>query len=596
MFRKSAKDNDATELTENQTEPVIKYPDPRILLIDLEDEVEKAISSTGYNVHAGTFGTPYRVKQANEYAPINMNGDLPQHYGESDIVVVDMNPKPTLEKPSDDKSVVEGQLGWWAKCQWGVIDPRPMLMAFSQANLNKILDYGGIFIIFAAPKNPQDLVFGSVERYYGFNKQQEIPYDNWSFLKILDLLSVKSDEGNHVDVIGDLIFSDVFNEFISHKPFNCTIAPKYGDTHWLPLAFNKYGASVAGILAKDNKELSTGFVFILPRPQNISKFLTRFFEETLPEFRPDLFPHHEGGKWVQRPEYELPHILRTYGEIRAIKEEADEKIGILQQRVKQEREEFGWLHQLLSETGDNLVRAVKTALEFMGFEQVVDADEEFENAEDERWKKEDLRIEDNSPWILVEVKGVNGIPKDSEVFQIRKHLFPRSQEFKRHDLKGLTIINHQRHIPALERDEAFNENLRINSEKESIGLLATWDLFRLVRNFIKFDWRHDQIKTLFYQDGLIEIIPSHYQYVGIIEKYWPQKKAVTIQIEAVPIRFGDRIAFEMPVEFEEQTVDSLQRDREAVEIVEVGETAGILTSLTQEMLKKGTRVYIVKTC
>ncbi|MEQ9029997.1 MAG: hypothetical protein RLP44_14900 [Aggregatilineales bacterium] len=57
---------------------------------------------------------------------------------------------------------------------------------------------------------------------------------------------------------------------------------------------------------------------------------------------------------------------------------------------------------------------------------------------------------------------------------------------------------------------------------------------------------------------------------------------------------GDRIAFDLPLDYLEQTVDSLQINRSPVEIVNVGELAGIETAFTKEQLRKGTRVFRVK--
>jgi len=66
------------------------------------------------------------------------------------------------------------------------------------------------------------------------------------------------------------------------------------------------------------------------------------------------------------------------------------------------------------------------------------------------------------------------------------------------------------------------------------------------------------------------------------------------KIEENEIRLGDRISFELPIEFEEQNVESLQIDGEAVDLALPGKTAGIKTNLTKEQAKKGVRVFIVR--
>ena len=56
---------------------------------------------------------------------------------------------------------------------------------------------------------------------------------------------------------------------------------------------------------------------------------------------------------------------------------------------------------------------------------------------------------------------------------------------------------------------------------------------------------------------------------------------------------GDRIAFELPVEFEEQVIESLQLDDVPVTEVLEGQVAGIKTPFTKDQLRKGTPVYRV---
>jgi hypothetical protein len=124
--------------------------------------------------------------------------------------------------------------------------------------------------------------------------------------------------------------------------------------------------------------------------------------------------------------------------------------------------------------------------------------------------------------------------------------------------------------------------------------LTTWDLFRLVRNFIKHGWKHEQIKNLFYKDGRVEPIPSHYHYAGRITYFWDDLQVIAIQVEEGEIKLGDRLAFECPVEFEEQIIESLQIDKKPVEQVVAGTLVAMKTILTKEQAREGTRVYLVK--
>jgi hypothetical protein len=137
----------------------------------------------------------------------------------------------------------------------------------------------------------------------------------------------------------------------------------------------------------------------------------------------------------------------------------------------------------------------------------------------------------------------------------------------------------------------FREDVLTNAQEQEFGLLTTWDLFRLARSYLRNGWKHEHIKGLFYQSGRIEPIPRHYAFIGVVEHFWEKVSAVGVRIKTSVRRQGDRIAFELPVEFEEQDVESLQVDKNAVSEVESGMLAGIRTSLHKGQLKKGIRVF-----
>ncbi len=56
---------------------------------------------------------------------------------------------------------------------------------------------------------------------------------------------------------------------------------------------------------------------------------------------------------------------------------------------------------------------------------------------------------------------------------------------------------------------------------------------------------------------------------------------------------GDHIAFDLPVEFEEQTANSLQIERNPVDCAPIGELVGVKVELSKDDVRVGTRVYKV---
>lgn len=167
------------------------------------------------------------------------------------------------------------------------------------------------------------------------------------------------------------------------------------------------------------------------------------------------------------------------------------------------------------------------------------------------------------------------------------------REWNRTDVQGLAVINHQRNLPALERENrnTFSGDVLANAEEQGFGLLTTWDLFRLLRSFLKNGWEYDHVRPLFYQSGRIEPVPNHYQLVGVIEHFWERPGAVGVRVEADEIEQGDRVAFDLPGQFEEQVVESLQVENAPVAKAQAGALAGIKTRLTKKQAKTGVRVF-----
>jgi len=353
---------------------------------------------------------------------------------------------------------------------------------------------------------------------------------------------------------------------------------------------NKYGEPVAGVFAPDEKY--NGSIFIFPQIDDKANFLLEFLRDVLPELVPKLFPYSENKNWVERNEYQPATIRELNKQIEHIEIETRQKIEKISEEIKEEKEKIEFQNKLLTDDDNSLVRAVEKTFKVLGFTNVINVDEEYEKVGKTNSNDEDLQIRDKPTSLLVEIKGVAGHPKDDDVFQVTKHIPIRMKEWKEFDVKALSIINHQKAIPALDREEKpFRPLILESATQQKLGLMTTFDLYRLVRSFLKNGWKHENIKDLFIQSGHIPIVPVHYQYVGIIENYWEKVGAIGIRVKENAIKRGDTISFELPIEFEEMNVDSLQVENNPTEIAEASMLAGIKTNLSKEILKKGTRVF-----
>ncbi len=127
-------------------------------------------------------------------------------------------------------------------------------------------------------------------------------------------------------------------------------------------------------------------------------------------------------------------MLDVAAEIREVEEGSRERINALEAAIEKERAESGFLHELLTGTGDALVAAVIAAVELLGFTDVRNVDVMTDGSQEEERAdrlREDLQIWDRSAVLLVEIKGIGGLPREAESLQVTKYLIPRMREWGR---------------------------------------------------------------------------------------------------------------------------------------------------------------------
>lgn len=163
-----------------------KYHHSKILMIDMKDDTETVLKTSGYNVIAGSFGVPYRVRKKDIF-PVIVNGSLLSNFTEQEIFIIDLCPADLLSQPIGEKHTSPGENDWWASCSEGIVDPRPRLMNEVKEYFDRTFEYGGIFIIFADCRNSPRVICGH-QSYSGLIEKENIYCHNWGFLSILDAL------------------------------------------------------------------------------------------------------------------------------------------------------------------------------------------------------------------------------------------------------------------------------------------------------------------------------------------------------------------------------------------------------------------------
>jgi len=589
MFKKSnsKKENPPEEYTP-------KYPHPKILLIDLSVAVLERVRAAGFNVSTGSFGSPYKVEVSDNYQPVICKAILP-NYTEQEIIFIDLTAPNTIGSPEGEKMTSVGENDWWAKCNTGEIDPRPRVMLMVRDAFDRIFHHGGLFIIFAEERLYQKLVWAK-NPYGNFHIDSELHFDNWSFLSTLssENLEIESDFGEEINIPNyDFPIFRFLIRIIRGARYTATFNPTYKiRSNWLAVANNKFGSCVGGLIVPDNCK---GRILILPQISKKPEAIVTLLNEILPDISPHLFPHVEGARWVERDEYELNQVLNYKAEKIRVQQKAEKEIEDIDKKILDERARYGFLHGIITQTGTDLVKSVKLCLGFIGFKQILDIDEQIQNKNVPAQLQEDLQVHDKSPTLLLEIKGISGLPREDDTIQIVKYISRRMKEWNRTDVHGVSIINHQRNLPALERDNdnVFTEAQIQDATNNDFTLLTTWDLFLLIKGMLRWGWPPETIQKLFYKSGRMSRIPGIYKPLGTIVNYWEEIRVVGTQLSDNKLHKGDRIGYIRPEGYLEEEVLSLQVDKQDMEEVVPGQIVGIKTVYPKNLIRKGTIVCIV---
>lgn len=570
----------------------IQFPKPNIILIDLISEVEERLTSSGFNVTTGRFGNPYIIEKKDKYDFIHANFSLP-NLREQEIIIIDLETKSILDRVPSRKVTRDGDTDIRVRLLDGIVDPRPLTMHLNSSEFDTIWKHKGIFIVFADSSIHQEYQISKKEGY-GWYNQKELKINLLSFLPFLNdnFVYLISNEGFEFKLSEkEKKWSLLLSKYLKDSKYNVVLTYEPWMRDYIkPILLNKYNEIVSSLIITHDKSL----LIILPQIDRKSDLINELLTSLLPEAFPDLFPYYEGKIWVKSSIYDFESVVKLKNERENIILEKDTLIRAIEQNILEEKNKYEYLYKILTETGDDLVQAIEDVLALLGFNDVKNIDKELAEINSNLPKQEDLQILDKSPSILAEVKGIISLPRENDMFQIVKYISRRMKEWKRTDIKGLVIVNHQKNLPPLRRDiNPFTDQQTKDGKYNNFGLISTWNLFLLIKGMLKYNWEKELIKSKLYNSGIIDKVPLHYNCIGHIENYWEHQNVVGIRLEKDNIKKNDTISFITENDYCEQKVESLQVDKNNREEAIKGESVGIKTTYTKEILKKGMSVYKV---
>jgi hypothetical protein len=241
---------------------------------------------------------------------------------------------------------------------------------------------------------------------------------------------------------------------------------------------------LAGILEDGEGEAVNDSVFWLPDVARSS--LVDWVRAAFDRWRtadPDAFP--VTAEWRRADRWSSPDELAARGTLAEFdaeearrRHEADEKRRELSEKVDEAENTGEEWRALLSDTGDDLVRAVQDAFELIGF-NVIDSDALPEN---KGKKREDLRVEHDGWTALVEVKGYTGAAKSNDLQQLNGAAVAYAASTGSQADALWYVVNAYRDSDPAQRETPLGsreDDLATFAEYSSGSLIDTRDLFAL---------------------------------------------------------------------------------------------------------------------
>ena len=105
----------------------------------------------------------------------------------------------------------------------------------------------------------------------------------------------------------------------------------------------------------------------------------------------------------------------------------------------------------------------------------------------------------------------------------------------------------------MDREEVFTPAQIKDAIDREETILTAWNLFLQIKVMIEWNWNPKTIQDLFYNDGRMSKVPTHYKPIGKIINYFGDAKAIGVEL-TYKLCKGDRIGYFLKNEFFEENI------------------------------------------
>lgn len=565
---------------------------PQILTLNLKEEDNALLKSHNFNIYEGNLGKVIETNNSKyQHRYCLPNQDFPSNLHEYDIVIVDLNnveKEAYIEKNHIRTTNKTGNNSYLLSVYpQTVFDPRAYSSFLLKREIKETMKHDSLLIVIQAEN--EIIEYRVVEENGKYPKLlAKEQYSLYQFLPVFPFKTNKVGVETQVSIKNELLnsfltkYNDEFRyELTFYHPEIWTGENHEPDPSFYPLVLNRDEEIVSYISIGENSGL-----FLFPILDRKGEFLVEFLENIAPGIFPKIFPFSSKNLWVNNDKYNLPNHEKLLAEKQEIRKEYETKTKLKEDEIEQNSLKYKFLHELITETGDNLVKATIKLLEWLGFENVKDVDES-----SAKIKEEDIQIENGKGLLVIEVKGIGGTSKDSECNQIAKIKYRRAKERGSFDVFGVYIVNHQRHLPPDERkNPPFTEAQISDAINEERAILTTYQLFQLYFQITQNLLTKEEARSCFYQFGYIDFISQNYSLVDTVEEIFKEGFISIMNINDIKLTVGTELLVEKNFKFYKTTIQEIMQNDKSINEV----TNGEIGIKTDKKLTKKSKIWIKK--
>lgn len=547
-------------------------------MFDLDEKIYKRFINQSYSCTEGSTGSYVRVpnKRRGDQKLLKLKYLFPPNLHEHNIIVFDMNEKEQIEYDSSHFNLenISGSETYALLSEYPetLFNPKPFAARLLSSVINALLKKESIIVIFASRRELATYKTVKITPYQN-EEENSIEIPNTCFYE--GFPSCFNKMGKKFKLIDTLTsVTPILKKYINHfyyelvfyhpQRWNKQEHKQENDPSFIPLLLNDDSEVVSFYHDHGNN----GGVFVFPQINNKEDFLVEFFNSYLAETFPNIFPYHGQFGWLDDGSYPLPRETEIRIQRENIEKQYLADISANDQKLAEIKENYQFLRNLISESGDKLVKAVEYYFKWLGFLSVINVDDT--NPE---IREEDLQVDCGDKFLVVEIKGIGGTSTDDDCSQISKIKYRRSEQRGKFDVFGLYIVNHQRYRPPEERNNPPFSDRQINDAKlDNRGLLTTYELFKAYFLIEEGILKKEDVRNQLFGIGLIKLQPSNLKSLGVPTEFCCKGHGAILKLDgSLTLKKGDTVIAQKGNNFEKLNILSLQNYDKDVEEANLGE-------------------------